>query len=205
VELIGATLASTGMESAFLEEAEQTGYARDTCGYHRAVLGAARQGIMPVPDFLIASSSPCTGGLAVMENLARHFEKDLFVLNIPQEVTDRGVEYLSDQFREMVAFVSDHTGTPLDEDRLRHAVENTNRMREGLSNVYRLAGHVPSPANSRSLSNFGIAMALLLGTAGGVKVAQAFEKDFSARTAAGLSGIPNEKIRLMWIQNRIQF
>ena len=94
VEFVGAMLASTGMVSDFLIEAEQAGFAGDTCAYHKSVLGAARKNMMPVPNFLIATSCPCTGGLAVMETLARHFEKDLFVLNVPQEETKQSVQYL---------------------------------------------------------------------------------------------------------------
>ena len=45
---------------------------------------------MPDPDFLIATSAPCSGGLAVIENLARHFHKDLFVVHVPQDRSRRG-------------------------------------------------------------------------------------------------------------------
>ena len=89
VEFVGAVLASTGMADPFLEEAEQAGFVGDTCGYHRSVIGAARKGIMPVPDFLIATTCPCSGGVAVLENLAKMFNKDLFVLNVPQEESEQ--------------------------------------------------------------------------------------------------------------------
>jgi benzoyl-CoA reductase/2-hydroxyglutaryl-CoA dehydratase subunit BcrC/BadD/HgdB len=205
VEFVGAMLASTGMVGGFLEEAEKAGMAGDTCGYHRSVLGAARNQMMPVPDFLIATSSPCTGGLALMENLARHFEKDLFVLNVPQEPSDAGVRYLADQIRDLTAFVSDHTGEPLSEDRLREAVCHTNRARDILDEVYRLVQTQPSPADSRILGNFGIVMALLLGTEAAVTVAEAYRDEFEKRVTGGVSGVPGERIRLMWLQNRIQF
>jgi len=205
VEFVGAMLAATGLEGAFMEEAEGAGFTRDTCGYHRSVLGAARKGLMPVPDFLVATTSPCSGGVAVMENLARHFEKDLFVLNIPQAETDQGIQYLADQIRDLVAFVSHHTGRSLNEDRLVRSIENTNQMRDYLVEVYRHAAHVPSPVDSRTLSNFGIVMALLLGTESGVEVAHFFASHLAEKAAAGVSGVSREKIRLMWIQNRIQF
>jgi hypothetical protein len=48
VEFVGAMLAATGLVEAFLEEAEQLGFAGDSCGYHRAVFGAASKGLMPV-------------------------------------------------------------------------------------------------------------------------------------------------------------
>jgi benzoyl-CoA reductase/2-hydroxyglutaryl-CoA dehydratase subunit BcrC/BadD/HgdB len=205
VEFVGAMLAATGLVEAFLEEAEQLGFAGDSCGYHRAVFGAASKGLMPVPDFLVATSSPCTGGLAVMENLARFFDKDLFVLNVPQKQTDESVNYLADQIRDMVSFVCAHTGEPLETDHLQTVIDRTNRARDIMTDVYRLAQMVPSPADSHALSNLGIVMALLLGTEAGVDVARAFQNDFAAKVANGSSGIPNERFRLLWIQNRIQF
>jgi len=205
VEFVGAMLASTGMVEAFLEEAEQVGFAGDTCAYHRSVLGAARKGFMPEPDFLVAATCPCSGGVAVMELLARHFEKDLFVLNVPQEMTDTNVQYLADQIKDMVGFIADHTGQPLDPDALQAAVAKTNAAREKLVDVYHLASRVPSPVNGKALNNFGIVAALLLGTDAAVKVAEAFRQDFKEKVAAEEAGIADEKLRLLWIQNRIQF
>ncbi len=205
VEFVGAMLASTGMVEAFLEESEQMGFGGDTCAYHRAVFGAARKGFMPEPDFLIAATCPCSGGLAVMELLAKHFEKDLFVLNVPQEQTEPNVQYLADQIKEMVAFVEAHTGRPLNYGKLNAAVAKSNAAREILVEVYRLASRVPSPVNGKALNNFGVVAALLLGTDAAVTVAEAFRQDFEQKVARGIAGVANEKLRLMWIQNRIQF
>jgi benzoyl-CoA reductase/2-hydroxyglutaryl-CoA dehydratase subunit BcrC/BadD/HgdB len=205
VEFIGAMLASTGLAGDFLGEAEQAGFAGDSCAYHRAIIGAMRKGLMPEPDFLIATSVPCTGGLAVMEAMANHFKKDLFVLNVPRDMTEDSIQYLADQTRDMVSFVADHTGQPLDDDRLRTAIENTNQIRSLSQEVYRLAQTVPSPVNGRMLGNFGIVMALLLGSRAGVTVAETFRDSFQQKVDAGEGGIAEEKLRLMWIQNRIQY
>ena len=205
VEFVGAMLASTGIAEASMEEAEQSGFGGDICGYHRSIMGAAQNGLMPVPDFLVATSCPCSGGLATMENLAEKFRKDLFVLNVPQEPTSEGISYLADQMRDMVAFVSDHTGKPLDDDTLRETIERTNLAREIMTDVYRLAQTVPSPANSMSLANFGIVAALFLGSPQGIEVARAYYDDFSEKVKKGVSGTKNERLRLLWIQNRIQY
>jgi len=205
VEFIGAMLASTGIVGEFLEEAEHRGFTSDICGYHRSIMGAASKGIMPEPDCLIATTTPCSGGVAVMENLASHFKKDLFVLNIPRQMSKQSVAYLADQTRQMASFVATHTGKALDENRLKEAVTKTNEARAVLEEVYKLASNVPSPVNSRILANFGIVMALLLGTDAAVTVSKAFRDDFAKKVAAKTGGTPNEKIRLLWIQNRIQF
>ena len=205
VEFVGAALAATGMADPFLEEAEQAGFGGDTCGFHRTVIGAARKQIMPEPDFLIATTCPCSGGVAVMENLAHLFNKELFVLNVPQENSEQSVAYLADQIRDMVGFVARHTGDPLDEGKLRQAVENTNQARKLMQDMYQLAQNVPSPTDGRLLTNFGLVMPLFLGTTAAVDIAQAYKDEFTARMKQDTPGVPNEKLRLLWIQNRIQF
>jgi benzoyl-CoA reductase/2-hydroxyglutaryl-CoA dehydratase subunit BcrC/BadD/HgdB len=205
VEFVGAVLAATGTADPFLEEAEQAGFVGDTCGYHRTVMGAARKNIMPEPDFLIATTCPCSGGIAIMENLSDLFNKDLFVLNVPQQDSEQNVAYLADQIRDMVKFVTRHTGEPLDEGKLRQAVENTNRARKIMQDVYQLAQNVPSPTDGRLLINFGLVMPLFCGTEAAVEIAQAYKDEFTARVDNGIPGVPDEKLRLLWIQNRIQF
>ena len=205
VEFVGGVLASTGAVGTFLEEAEHAGYAADACGYHRSVMGAALKGMMPVPDFMIGTTCPCTGGLAVLENLAGHFERDLLVLHVPQNDSSEGVRYLADQMRNVVDFVTAHTGDPLLEERLASAIENSNRQSELMHETYDLAQQVPSPITGRDLNNFGIVMPLFFGSESGVEVARAFRDELAGRIDAGRGGVPDERVRLMWIQNRIQF
>ena len=205
VEFVGAVLASTGGVEPFLEEAEEAGYSTDSCSYHRAVTGAALQGLMPEPDFLVGTSSPCSGGLAVIENLARMFDKDLFVIQVPPFQSERSVAWLADQLRDMAAFVADHTGRPLEQQRLHAAVDATNRARALMVELYEIAQAVPSPARPRDLVNLGIVFALLLGTEDGVDVARIYRDELKARADAGVAGTPGESVRLLWMQNRIQF
>jgi len=205
VEFVGAMLASTGAVAPMLAEAERAGYATDTCAYHRAVIGAARRGMMPVPDFLVATTCPCTAGVATLENLARYFGKDLFVLQIPQEETPESVEYLARRIREMSDFVARHTGRALDPAGLRQAMELTNQARETLVEVFRLARKVPSPASGREMGNLGVVLPLFLGTPAADEVARAYREALEARVRGGIQGVPGERFRLLWIQNRIQF
>ena len=64
--------------------------------------------------------------------------------------------------------------------------------------------NVPSPATSNDLKNF-IMILLLLGTRESVEVAKFYRDEFKSRIEHGLKELPEEKYRLMWIQNRIQF
>jgi benzoyl-CoA reductase/2-hydroxyglutaryl-CoA dehydratase subunit BcrC/BadD/HgdB len=204
-EFVGAMLSSTGAVAPMLAHAEAAGYSTDCCSYHRAVSGAAQQGLMPRPDFLVATSCPCSGGVAVLESLAQQFERDLFLINVPQSRGERDVAFLADQLRDLVAFVEAHTGEPLDPARLRAAMEATNAARALLIETYALARSVPSPARRRDLFNFGLVIALLLGTEAAVNTARVYRDEFSRKVAGGEAGVPGEQVRLMWLQNRIQF
>ena len=205
VEFVGAMLASTGNVAPMLELAEQAGYATDICSYHRAINGAAVQGLMPEPDFLIATTCPCSSGMATVENMARHFKKDLFVLDIPSREDQESVRYLAAQLHSLVEFVTAHTGRPLDPAQLSTTMERANRAREILVEVYQLAQSVPTPARRRDLVNFSFIMMLLAGTQAAIETAEVYRDEFKQKVASGTAGVEGEKLRLLWIQNRIQF
>lgn len=205
VEFVGAVLANTGAAADFLEKAEQAGFSTDTCSYHRAVQGALLAGMMPEPDFLVATTCPCSAGQATIEHLARHFEKPLFVLHVPRRDDERDVAYLAGQLRALPAFVAGATGRPLDPERLSHSIRLANRARELMVEVFHLARAVPTPARRRDMINFAFIMMLLSGTEDAVRLGEAYRDEFARKVAGGVAGVPGERARLLWFQNRIQF
>jgi benzoyl-CoA reductase/2-hydroxyglutaryl-CoA dehydratase subunit BcrC/BadD/HgdB len=205
VEFWSALLVAAGSAGPLLEEAEHLGFPAESCGWHRAAIGAAAQGMMPVPDVVIATSNPCAGGVAAIEHLARTFDCPLYVLTIPPDDSERSVHYLADQLRSMVDFVTAHTGEALDEDRLRDAMNKTNEAREAAIEVYHLAQRVPSPVKGMDLRSFGLVMPLFFGTETALEILQAYRDEFTARLEQGTGGVPEERFRLMWLQEFIQF
>lgn len=205
VEFVGAILASSGNVPALLEEAEHAGYSTDGCSYHRAVIGATLRGLMPKPDFLVATSAPCGGGVGLLESLARYFGKEMFLLSLPQSDGETGSAYLASQIEKMVEFVSAQTGKRLEPERLRRAIECTNEARALMVEAYELARAVPSPVRSRDLKNFGVVMALFLGTEAAIEIARTYRDEFASRCEKARDTPPPARVRLLWIQNRIQF
>ncbi|MBI2521691.1 MAG: 2-hydroxyacyl-CoA dehydratase, partial [Bdellovibrio sp.] len=203
VEFLGAVLSASGQINDILESAEQDGFSPDTCGYHRAVYGAARQGLVPTPNFLIGSSVPCTGGQAVMERLSSQFKKDLFMLQIPQVENARNVAFLAHQFSEMVSFVETHLRKKLDRECLRNSIRLSNEMRALLVELFELASHNPSPVKSKELANFALVVNLMSGTQAGVDLVRNFKNEYARRIRE--SQCSPSKLRLLWLQNRIQF
>ncbi|NNL75469.1 MAG: 2-hydroxyacyl-CoA dehydratase [Desulfobacterales bacterium] len=205
VEFVGALLSSTEAAGFLLEEAEDAGFATDSCAYHRAVMGAVLKNVMPEPDFIIGTSSPCTAGLAIVENFANQYKKDFFILNIPQNYTKDAVKFLADQLEEMTHFVSDHTKRPLSKEKLGIALDYFNQSSQLLKDIYDLAKIKPSPVDNKFLKDFGTVIGLIMGTQQGVDICQAFKDELNHRIRTGQHQASKEKIRLMWIQNRIQY
>jgi len=204
VEFFGAMLAGTGMSSKYLNLSESKGFSTDSCSYHRTIIGAAMDGLLPKPDVLIGASIPCNGGVKALKRIGEIFNKDVFILNIPIETTLDAVDYLTDQYKEMIEYVEYETGRKLNYDKLKKTIKYNNQAREYLIEVNNYCKNVPCPANSNDLKNF-IIYILLLGTEEGVEVAKLYRDEFKFRVEKGLTGLSEEKFRLMWIQNRIQF
>jgi benzoyl-CoA reductase/2-hydroxyglutaryl-CoA dehydratase subunit BcrC/BadD/HgdB len=204
IEFFGAMLAGTGMSSKYLELSESKGFSTDSCSYHRTIIGAAMDGLLPEPDVLIGASIPCNGGVKALKRIGEIFNKDVFILNIPIEITPDTVDYLTDQYKEMIEYVENETGRKLDYDKLKKTIKYNNQAREYLIELNNLCKNVPCPANSNDLKNF-IIYILLQGTEESVEVAKLYRDEFKFRVENGLTGLAEEKFRLMWIQNRIQF
>jgi benzoyl-CoA reductase/2-hydroxyglutaryl-CoA dehydratase subunit BcrC/BadD/HgdB len=203
VEFVGTTMAGSGAAPLMLEAAEQAGFAPESCSYHRTVLGAMAQGLIPEPELVIATSAPCSGGLAVLEELARHFDKPLFTLHVPYLKDDQAVTYLAGQLQEMVDFVATESGHRLDPERLTEAIERSNRARAAMVEMYQLARSTPYPARPTDLINFALSIALFFGTDEAIEIAETYRDELARNRNAG-SMVP-ERLRLLWLQNRLQF
>ncbi|MCP3926414.1 MAG: 2-hydroxyacyl-CoA dehydratase [Desulfobacterales bacterium] len=203
VEYNGAILASIDKANDYLNDSEQAGYAVDSCAFHKSVFGGVMKGTMPVPDFIVGTTTPCVAGLAVLENMARVYKKPFFVLNIPETDTIDNVQYLKNQLTEMIDFASQHSGVKFDFDKFKESIKLTNKAREIMVKIFDLAKSTPSPVNNKLLKDFGIILPLFFGTEKGVELCNAFYNEFKNTVREGV--FREEKIKLLWIQTRIQF
>ncbi|MGB5911943.1 MAG: 2-hydroxyacyl-CoA dehydratase family protein, partial [Promethearchaeia archaeon] len=73
VEFFGAMLSGAGLSRKYFELAESKGYSTDSCSYHRTIIGAAMDGLIPEPDVLIGASIPCNGGVKAIRRIGEIF------------------------------------------------------------------------------------------------------------------------------------
>lgn len=204
IEFVGAMLSGAGTAKQYLEKAEGTGLSTDGCSYHRTIIGAAMDGLLPEPDLLIGSSFPCDGGLKALCHVGEIYNKEVFIINTPFDSSPEAINYLVSQYRDMITFITNQTGRTLDYDRLRTCIHNNNIAHGYFAEMMDLCKKVPSPATSDDLKNF-IIYVLLGGSDSVVDVGRAFRDEFRHKVENNIPGLPGEKFRLLWIQNRIQF
>lgn len=204
IEFVGAMLSGTGMSGPYLEKAEATGLSTDGCSYHRTIIGAAIDGFLPEPDLLIGSSFPCDGGLKALCHVGDIYNKEVFIINTPFENSPEAIKYLAGQYRDMITFITNQTGRTLDHELLRASIHNNNIARGYIAEAMDLCKNVPCPATSDDLKNF-IIYVLLGGSEAVIEVSRTYRDEFRHRVGNNIPGLPGEKFRLLWIQNRIQF
>jgi benzoyl-CoA reductase/2-hydroxyglutaryl-CoA dehydratase subunit BcrC/BadD/HgdB len=204
IEFFGAMLAGAGISRKYFELAESKGYSTDGCSYHRTIIGAAMDGLIPEPDVLIGASIPCNGGVKAIKRIGEIFNKEVFILNIPIKVNSDNIDFLVEQYEQMIDYIEEQTGHTLNHQKLKQSIKYNNEAREYLIEINELCKNVPSPSISNDLKNF-IIFILLLGTKEGVEVAKSYRDEFQQRIDYKNYGLPEEKYRLLWIQNRIQF
>ncbi len=204
IEFVGAMLSGTGMSGPYLEKAEATGLSTDGCSYHRTIIGSAIDGFLPEPDLLIGSSFPCDGGLKALCHVGDIYNKEVFIINTPFENSPEAIKYLAGQYRDMITFITKQTGRTLDHDLLRASIHNNNIARGYIAEAMELCKNVPCPATSDDLKNF-IIYVLLGGSEAVIEVSRTYRDEFRHKVDNNIPGLPGERFRLLWIQNRIQF
>ena len=113
-----------------LEGADQLNVPRDCCTLIRLALYLQVAGLLPIPTAYLGLTEPCDSVAGLQAAFMHHpdwrnvpvFEPDPPYLN-----DARGIDYYADQMKEMVEFVTRHTGKTLDMGRLTEVVEETNR------------------------------------------------------------------------------
>lgn len=169
------------------------------CSVNKIFLGMALSGDIPRPDMVVAPSHPCDSNLATYPVMAERMGFPYYCIDAPYFRDERGLDHVTDQMKGLVSFLEEHTGRKLDHDRLREAMEHSNRAHEYILKIAELAQSVPSPFSSMD----GLAdYAIVLAYAGTPELADYMEMKYEAvkKRIENQQGQPtDQRIRLVWI------
>ncbi len=176
------------------------------CSLNRFPVGLSMSGDTALPDLVVYAPNPCDAGLTTYSNMAHHF-KDIpfFCVDVPPIQDARSIKYLGRQYKEMVSFVESTLNIKLEFDRFRQLIERSNQALEYQKKLVELQKRVPCPAPSiahilHGYANFGLP--------GVPEVLEWYEQQYlwiKTRAENGEGAVPEEKIRLVWIANNIDF
>lgn len=177
-----AAISAKGGGQRMCEHAEANGYSNDICAYARinvafADIKDSPELNMPQPDFLLCCNNICNCVIKWYENLAWELDIPLIMIDIPfnndMDVNPDRVAYIRAQFEDACGRLSEITGKPFSEEKLRETMEISNRTAKAWKRATDFSMYDPSPFSGFDLFNH---MAVAVCGRGKPEAAAAFEQ-----------------------------
>ncbi|MEE9200960.1 MAG: 2-hydroxyacyl-CoA dehydratase family protein [Candidatus Brocadiales bacterium] len=205
---VGAALFACGGQSARgLMEADSEGVPVDVCSFHKSALGFAYKGYLPRPIAHAATSSICDSNLKMIRICETITGKKTSVLDVPYELNDQSVQYLTRQLRNLVKGLEEASGRRMDPDRLRETIERANRTRRRIVEINETRTSPFSPLSGKRALGFMLPTHQLSGSRLAEEFYTKLSQELRERVQAEeeLGSIPDHKIRLLWLELKPYF
>lgn len=196
-EIAAGFVSTNGEASSLLEAAERRQYSRDSCSYHRIAIGGALEGHFPSPTIAVGVSHPCDGQAKVAEVVSHAFHCPYLLLDVPYSYSPAAVDYVERQLARIVDRLTEITGRPLDEERLRQTIRNANRLRAILIRINDLRKNIPAPLYGRLAWEFRFLAHSIWATDRCVSIYEQHQAELEQTQARGST--TGEKLRLLWL------
>jgi len=179
------------LNEKYIDIAHEHLVADHVCSTQKIMIGATLCGDMPPPTMVVHAGQPCDSTLVTYSAIAQYLGVPLLTLDIPGGKDERVVQYVADELERMVAFVEEHSGRKLEDDKLREVMEFSNRAHEYSLKVNDLMKMVPCPL-PRILASTLLDSA---GTPEGVELYKNMYEYGKSVVETGEGYIPNQKLR----------
>ncbi|MBC7342373.1 MAG: 2-hydroxyacyl-CoA dehydratase [Clostridia bacterium] len=189
------------------EHAEARGYSSDICSYARADFGAIFSGQSPVgglprPNLLVCCNNTCQTVTKWYENLARHFQVPLVLIDVPfnhrSEISPHAIEYIVEQFHYLVEVLEQVTGNRFNWERFWEVVDVSSRSSRLWREILEMGAHRPCPFTAFHLFNYMAPIVMMRGSNEALEFYQFLKSELEERIASGYAAVPGEEYRLMW-------
>ena len=195
-EALGAASVSLPgkLNEKYIDIAQENLVADHVCSTQKIMMGAALCGDLPPPTTIVHSGQPCDSTMVTYSTIAHYLGVPHFTLDIPNRKDERTVQYVADELERMVAFLEEHTGKKLEDEKIREVMEYSNTAFEYNLKLNELSKMVPCPLRSPP------GMGLLL-SAGTPECAEHYRKLYEMGKAVVESGEgypDNQRLRVAW-------
>jgi benzoyl-CoA reductase subunit B len=214
LENYGARIAARRVAAPIHRIAEDWGLSKEACSYLRGAQGMSlcfAQNIpippevepyrLPRPDMVVCMNY-CVSAINLAEIFHRELKVPIFIIeskfHFEDDPYENYVPFAKRNIEELIAFLEEHAGHPMNYDRLSKAVALMREMAILRNEVIDMAKNIPSPVTAFDLLiSMGGGM-LWAGQPESVVYMKELKSEVTQRVRDKVAAIPNEKIRLMW-------
>ncbi|AOT71310.1 2-hydroxyacyl-CoA dehydratase subunit D [Geosporobacter ferrireducens] len=203
----------------YIDQAEKMGYSNDICSYARINLAYAAMKTneippLPKPNFVVCTNNICNVLIKWYESLAKHFKVPFFLIDVPFNHENCGVneetstfnpipqdriDYVKAQFEEFIKFLEDICGKKFDYEKFKEVMTISNRTAKAWSKAMNYASMMPTPLDGFNMFNYMAMMVCLRGKKESAMLYEMIAAEMEENIKAGKSQFPGEqKYRIMW-------
>jgi benzoyl-CoA reductase/2-hydroxyglutaryl-CoA dehydratase subunit BcrC/BadD/HgdB len=186
-----------GNQTEFLNAGAEVGLASEICTAHRGLAGAYHLGAMPRPDVVLWSSLICDNSAKCGELLMDMNHCPGFFLDRPFGGDPSQVQYLINEYKDMIAFLEKQSGRKLDWDRLSQSVSEMDKQIRLHVEIGELRKAVPSPLSGRHFLEFLTVDYMFAGQPEGTEYLETMRDELAEKVRLGQGAVKAERFRLM--------
>jgi hypothetical protein len=187
-----------GYSSEYLDKGLARGLSSELCSCNIAAVGMAAEGVFPIPDLMFSTGQqPCDSAAIESELLNNIYKVPMYWFNYPYRVDPDTISYIEREFRDLVAFVEQHSSARYNEDTLQERLATAKECHDLYLQVMELRSRVPCPLGLRDAYQASSVRTFLEGLPETVEVYKAQLAEVKERVNNGKGAIPNERFRIV--------
>ena len=190
-----------------LNAVENKGWFTDICSHHKLGFGALLYDLqlkigIPKPDIVISSTAPCKSMAKFGEEISRFLNIPYFLLDVPFAADSvspsHHIQYVIDQYKDMIAFLEKVTGKTLNYKRLQEIEKLSVQALRLWRQILDLSATIPTPMDAFDGQVHMLPLMSLRGTTTAVEYYKTLRNELLDRVKKGIGAVTAEKYRLLW-------
>ncbi len=130
-EVLAGFTAGMGIADKTLAAATKNWYSQDLCTFHRSASGAVEMDLFPKPKFIICTNLACDAAQKSFYIYSKKYniENNFYLIDVPYDYSNKSIDYLSRQIKEVCYDIAKKTGKDLDLNKFKNIIKNSNKFR----------------------------------------------------------------------------
>jgi benzoyl-CoA reductase/2-hydroxyglutaryl-CoA dehydratase subunit BcrC/BadD/HgdB len=181
-----------------IDIAHEAGIPDELCSFDKALIGSVLRKTIPPPTMITVSAMPCQNAYITYQAVSHLTGAPMYVCDTPYNTDEEGaMEYWISQYKEMIAFLEEHSGNKMDYDRLKEVVAESNRCVEYWLEAMELMKLKPAPRSGQLDAGTQTGM-MMFGTPEGTAWMKYLRDKIKDKVAKDETAVSDEKLRVIW-------